>query len=308
MLTLLHRQLLSLMTALPPLSPLARASATWTSPDAMAASLAAYESWAGAVRNWHAELEAQCRALVVDPSPATRQLPNFNQYKDLSQGQSTPNHDLQQQIPLRELESSLLDLSSTTWLSTPYSQPFTLAAAEPERDDPSPVGIPPKTSKLHLHEHLAPPQPAPITPTTLHAYLVNEVTPNYRRFRALAECEDGVSSPTPTPAAKGKEKDTRADEPHPPLDALGSALDELLACHVLPHIAPGHSSNVASVSFLQFVVHELLPSWVRFRAWNADAIRRAVYGDEVVMRLVESLEGVYDSSVRCGCHPQATIH
>lgn len=258
----------------------------------MAASLAAYESWAAAVRRWHAELEAHIRSpdtAIAPPRPEVNLIPRVQEPTN----QLSPAH-LQPSSALRDLDASLLDLNSA-WL-TPYQTPFTLAEAEA-------------------------PKSAPITPTTLHAYLVNEVTPNYRRFRALAERDDaqgldgldGIKIDIEGKGrakGKGREKEKDRDQPigprnTAPLDALGAALDDLLASHVLPHIAPGHSSDVASVSFLQFVVHELLPSWQRFRSRNDEAVRRAVYGDEIVSRLIESLEGVYDSSVRCGCHPQA---
>ncbi|BEJ02610.1 hypothetical protein CcaverHIS631_0704050 [Cutaneotrichosporon cavernicola] len=114
----------------------------------------------------------------------------------------------------RELESTLLEPNLDGLLemiSTPFAPPLTLAEAETN-----------------------------LPPNTLHAYLVNEVTPNYRRFRALS-----------TPSLSE----------HVALESLGMALDDMLAQHVLPHIAPGHSSDVASASFLQFVVHELMPSW-----------------------------------------------
>ncbi|GMK59997.1 hypothetical protein CspeluHIS016_0902140 [Cutaneotrichosporon spelunceum] len=130
-----------------------------------------------------------------------------------------------------DLESTLLEPNLDKLLdmiSTPLAPPLTLAEAY-------------------------------LSPNPLHAYLVNEVTPNYRRFRALA----------------------RPSEDHPALESLGAALDDMLAQHVLPHIAPGASADVASASFLQFVVHELLPSWVRFRERNADSVSRAQGGDEV---------------------------
>ncbi len=218
-------QLVTLVASLPPLSPVAT-GAGWT-PEAMAASLAAYADWAASVRKWHGEVEAAVRNLERPPA-----------------------------------KEQLLDGLLDTWIATPYAEPFTLAEAErAERDLP---------------------------PTTLNAYLVNEVTPNYRRFRALADAN---------PATEEKKHDV--------LDALSNALDDMLAAHVLPNIAPGHSADVASVSFLQFVVHELLPSWMRFRERNGEAVRRAPYGDEVVGRLVETLEGALEGQVRCGCHPDA---
>ncbi|BEJ10366.1 hypothetical protein CcaverHIS641_0704010 [Cutaneotrichosporon cavernicola] len=99
----------------------------------------------------------------------------------------------------RELESTLLEPNLDGLLemiSTPFAPPLTLAEAETN-----------------------------LPPNTLHAYLVNEVTPNYRRFRALS-----------TPSLSE----------HVALESLGMALDDMLAQHVLPHIAPGHSSDVAT--------------------------------------------------------------
>ncbi|KLT42072.1 hypothetical protein CC85DRAFT_98762 [Cutaneotrichosporon oleaginosum] len=174
---------------------------------------------------------------------------------------------------LERPKEATLDGLLDTWIATPYATPFTLADAERDRE---------------------------IQPNTLHAYLVNEVTPNYRRFRALAD--EPVANHIP---AAGSGSGAQGEKKHQALDALSTALDDMLAAHVLPHIAPGHSADVASVSFLQFVVHELLPSWMRFRERNGDAVRRAAYGDEVVGRLVETLEGALEGQVRCGCHPEA---